>query len=77
MLFLVSWGACVLGDITAYSLAFYYGRGAWERFGLQRWISLEKIERKYRSDMEKRGFFLIFTSRFLFTAIGPTVNILA
>lgn len=27
--------------------------------------------------MEHRGFLLVFTSRFLFTAIGPSVNILA
>lgn len=77
MLFFAGWWACILGDITGYALALHYGRSFWKRFSLDWFLPISLIERKYGSHMETRGFLLIFTSRFLFTAIGPSVNILA
>ena len=76
-LFFVGWIACVLGDMTGYMLATHYGRGLWKRLWLERFLPLNSIEKKYSHHMEHRGFLLVFTSRFLFTAIGPSVNILA
>ncbi|MBP9811871.1 VTT domain-containing protein, partial [Candidatus Gracilibacteria bacterium] len=77
ILFMIGWSACVLGDITGYSLMKRYGKGVWKTLGFNRFVAIETIEKKYGGHMETRGFLLIFTSRFLFTAIGSSVNILA
>lgn len=77
ILFLIGWSACVLWDITGYSLMKRYGKWVWKTLWLDRFVAIETIEKKYGGHMETRGFLLIFTSRFLFTAIGSSVNILA
>lgn len=75
-IFICGFFASILGDITGYLVSFRYGRDVLMRIGFknllisQRFQALETIFSHHSS-------YTIFSSRFIVSTLGPTVNILS
>jgi membrane protein DedA with SNARE-associated domain len=79
MLFPVVWSAAVMGDNLGYLIGRRVGAilPAWlKRQKRFRWITLPALAQS-QAYFRRRGGWAIFTTRFLFSALGGSVNLLA
>lgn len=73
---LVSASASILGDSLSYTVSYQYGRKFLYRIGLKKILKSAKfisIERMFVAHV----YVTVFTTRFIATSIGPSVNLLA
>lgn len=73
---LVSASASILGDMLSYTTSYRYGRKFLYRIGLKKILKSAKfisIERMFVAHV----YVTVFTTRFIATSIGPSVNLLA
>lgn len=68
--------ACVLGDALGYGVSYRYGRKAFEKIGFKKILETAKFA-ALEDLFSKHSASAIFTSRFLATGLGPTVNLLS
>ena len=76
MVFVISLFACISWDVFAYFLSRRFGKQVFYSVGLRKLLNSPGYAR-LEERMHKHGIILVFLSRFLFTAIGPMVNIIS
>lgn len=72
----VSFLACSAGDSTGYFLARFWGKPALVKIGFRKMLKNENFLRLEKR-MTKHSFSLVFLTRWLITAIGSPINLLA
>lgn len=72
----VGLSASVAGDGAGYLLSLFYGEDILSRIGFKKILKSSKFS-ELRSDFIKNSALTIFLSRFLFTHLGSSVNILS
>ncbi|MDD5198084.1 MAG: DedA family protein [Candidatus Gracilibacteria bacterium] len=75
-IFICGFFASTLGDVIGYCISFRYGRDILVRIGLKNLLISPKFQ-ALEILFARHSTFTIFSSRFLTTSLGPTVNILA
>lgn len=75
-IFLYGVFASILGDIAGYFVSLRYGRNILIRIGFKNLLASQKFQ-ALEILFARHSALTIFSSRFLTTSLGPTVNILA
>lgn len=72
----VAFVSSVSGDLSGYLLTRRYGRGLIVRFGGGEWLSSSRYL-ALETTFSKHSAWVIFSSRFIATSVGPAVNVVA